>query len=418
MIAAPRRSQTLSDDTLALIIAGGGDNGSARWYAKHVLPFGAHHSNFDFPLSNCVASDLRHIALVTPTKSHELVQYVQQASSLLRPERGEFVEVWSADRRRKRNGYASAVDGIHQNIDLLEEIAPERVLILGGNQIYRMDYRELLAAHVAAGVGATVCCVSMPLASASAFGVVTLNARGLVARLDDRPAQPLARDGDPGAALVSMGVYVFDRDLLIDCLSVDVANPESSHDFARDVLPLLIRAQGLAAYEFRDARSGAAPYWRDCSGVDRYWQANMELLAEQPALDLEDPEWPLRTHVEHWPAPRFVGEGTALRSIVSGGCTVAGRVEDSLLSPGCRIRAGATVASSIVMPGVEIGRNCRIRKAIIDEGCAIPDGVVIGEDSASDSVTYKISPAGVAIVTAEGLERGGRVPAVAETKVA
>ena len=408
MATSRSRAAQLSGKTLAVVMAGG--NGTrlgdlTRKHAKPALPFGGHYRNIDFPLSNCVNSGIRRIALLTQYKAHSLIQHVQQGWAFLRPELGEFLEVWPAQQRSGKSWYAGTADAIYQNLDLIEELAPARVLVLAADQVYRMDYSALLETHVASGAGATVGCIEVPRAAASAYGVMTVDLRGRVVRFVEKPAHPQSVPHDPETALASMGIYVFDRELLIDYLSVDAADPSSTHDFGRDVLPLLIRANGLAAHAFRDPATGRRGYWRDVGTVDSYWSANMELLDERPELDLYDGTWPLWTHQPHRPPPRFVGAGTALRSIVCGGCSVAGRVERSLLSPDCRVQAGALVAASVVLPGVEIGRGCRVRKAIIDAGCALPDGLVVGEVAAQDAALYDVSPEGVVLVTAAMLAR-------------
>jgi glucose-1-phosphate adenylyltransferase len=398
----------LSEHTLAVVMAGGAGKrlgALTRWHAKPALPFAGQYRNIDFPLSNCVNSGIRRIALLTQYKAHSLIQHVHQGWSFLRPELGEFIEVWPAQQRCGESWYEGTADAVHQNIDLIDELAPRYVLVLAGDHVYRMDYHAMLEAHVASGAGITVGCVEVPLAAASDFGVVSVDASGWVARFDEKPVLPAPLRGDPAAAMASMGIYVFDRALLLDCLRVDAANPGSGHDFGRDVLPWAVEHLAVAAYAFHDPSTGRRAYWRDVGTLDSYWQANMELLAEQPELDLYDEQWPLWTHPPQLPPPRFVGDGAALRSIVSAGCSVGGRVEESLLSVSCRVGAGTKLKACVVLPDVEIGRNCRIRRAIVDSGASIPDGFVIGEDPLRDAALFEMSPGGVAVVTAEMLER-------------
>jgi glucose-1-phosphate adenylyltransferase len=377
-----------------------------RWHAKPALPFGGQYRNIDFPLSNCVNSGIRHIALLTQYKAHSLIQHVQQGWSFLRPEVGEFIEIWPAQQRRGKGWYAGTADAIYQNIDLIEELAPAHVLVLAGDHVYRMDYLAMLEAHIASGAGLTVGAVEVPVSAASAFGIMTIDSSGCVSSFDEKPVRPVPLPHDSETALASMGIYVFDRELLVDCLSADAADPASSHDFGRDILPGAVGTLGVSPYAFRDPFTGRPAYWRDVGTVDSYWQANMELLAEQPPFDLYDRHWPLWTRQPHGPPPRFIGDGTALRSIVSGGCSVAGRVERSLLSTDGCVQPGASVETSVLLPNVVVGRNCRIRRAVIDSGCVIPDGLAIGENAADDAARYHISPNRVVLVTADMLRRG------------
>jgi glucose-1-phosphate adenylyltransferase len=259
----------------------------------------------------------------------------------------------------------------------------------------------LLETHVASGLGATVACVEVPAAAAHGLHVVGVGPHGRVVYFTDKPlgAQPLP------TARVSMGVYVFDRDLLVDCLGVDAEDRWSGHDFSRDVLPLLIRAGGVAAHVYPDPRPGQRAYWRDLGTLDRYWRANLESLDEQPVIDFADREWPLWTQAPQGRPSRVVGSGTVLRSIVSAGCVIGGCVEGSVLSPECVVRPGAAVRDCVLLPGVQVGAGSRISKAVIDAGCLVPDSFTVGEDPAKDAASFELSADGVVFVTAEGLAR-------------
>ncbi|HET8697866.1 MAG TPA: glucose-1-phosphate adenylyltransferase [Gammaproteobacteria bacterium] len=401
------------ESTLALVLAGGSGSSLgalARWEPTPALPFGGQYRTVDFALSNAVSSGIRRVAILTQYKAHTLIQHVQQGWQFLRPEIGELIEVWPAQQRRNANWYAGTADAVYQNIDLIERLTPERVLILAGDHVYRMDYRPMLDAHMAAGLGATIGCIEVPLASAAGLGVLATDSAGRVRYFADKPARPPALEGRPDAALVSMGIYVFDRDLLIDCLHVDAEDPTSSHDFGHDVLPMLIRSYGAAAFPFRDARSGRAGYWRDVGTADSFWQANLELLADAPQVDLHDRDWPICVRLPQRPPARFVGEGRAARSIVASGCWVAGQVEESVLSADCVVEHGAAVRRSVVLPEAKIGRGCRITNAVIGAGCVLPDGTIIGENRQADAMLCQITPLGVAVVTREMLERRGVAP--------
>ncbi len=402
---------SLGERTLALILAGGNGSrlgGLTRREAKPALPFGGQYRTIDFPLSNCVNSGVRRVALLTQYKAQSLIQHVQHGWGFVRPELGEFVDVWPAQQRCGKGWYAGTADAVYQNLEMIEQLEPDFVLVLAGGHICRMDYGAMLETHVASGLGATVGCVEVPIATASEFDIVDLDARECVASFVEKPARPRPLAGDPQSALASMGIYAFDRELLVDCLIVDARDPSSRHDFGADVLPLLVNANGVAAHVFRDPRTGRPAYWRDVGTLDSYHAANLELLDERPPLDLYDEARPLWTHQAHRPPPRFVGAGYALRSIVSAGCTVAGRVERSVLSPNCRVEVDAFVQDSVLLPGATIGVGCRVRNAIVDAGCVLPAGTVIGEDSAADGERFQTSPRGVMLVTAAALERADR----------
>jgi glucose-1-phosphate adenylyltransferase len=271
-----------------------------------------------------------------------------------------------------------------------------------------MDYRPLLETHVASGLSATLGCVEVPAALASGLRVVRVGSHGRVVHFADRLARRQPSPRDSATVLVSAGVCVFDRDSLVDCLSVDAEDRWSSHDFGRDVLPLLIRAGGVAAHVWRDPQQGRSIYWRELGTLDRYWRANLELLAEQPVIDFADRGWPLWTLAPQGPPPRVLGSGTVARSIVSAGCMIGGCVEGSVLSPECVVRSGAAVLDSVLLPGVHVGSGTRISRAVVDSGCVVPDGIAIGEDAAEDAASFEVSAEGVALVTADGLARALR----------
>lgn len=418
----------LAAGTLALVMAGG--YGSrlgelTRAECKPALPFGGHCRTIDFALSNCVSSGIRRIGVLTQYKAHSLIQHLQHGWAFLRPELGEFVQAWPAQQRRGKNWYAGTGDSIYQNIDLIERLAPERVLILAGDHVYRMDYRAMLDAHAAAGVGCTVACVDVPLLTASGFGVLAADARGRVRHFTEKPTRPVPRADRPDMALVSMGIYVFDRELLIDCLEVDAEDPESAHDFGQNILPMLVRSHDVAAFSF--CENGRAGYWRDVGTIDSFWQTNLDLVGDPAPLDLHDPERPVYTQPTLRPPPRFAGAGVAERSIVAHGSTIAGRVDECVVSQDCVVAEDAVVARSVLLPGVRIGRNCRIERAIVDSGCIVPEGIVVGESRMKDASFFDVSPQGVTLVTQAGLRRAAagskqvarteRRPALASTGV-
>jgi glucose-1-phosphate adenylyltransferase len=388
------RSAVADGQTLALIL--GGNDGSVleRLADSFSLPFAADHRVIDFPIGNCLASGVRRIALLTCAKPHSLVTYVQQCSTGIVAEAGGgAIEIWPAQRHRSRATFSPAVDLLLQNADLIAELAPKRVLVLSGTQIYRADYRPLLEAHARAGYGATIGCIALPAVAARGCDVATVDGRGRLLRLES--GQRHAEPGGVSPALVPIGAYVFDRDLLLDCLAVDEADQGSTHDLAHDLLPLLIRASGVHAHEL--AAADAAGYWRAVDTVDGYWCANMELLRDGPKADLSSAPFAGRVR----PAPHVTGAGVAVRSIIAGGCKIEGSVQDSVLSSDCSVQRAAHIASSVLLPGARIGRRSRISRAIIGPGCVLPEGTVIGEDLRADAERFTVSPGGVVVVGAD-----------------
>lgn len=406
--AWPSIDTDLTLRTLAIVMAGG--NGTrlgelTRWHSKPALSFAGEYRNIDFPLSNCVNSGLRRIAIATQYKAHSLIQHVTHGWSFLRPELGEGIELWPAQQRCGQRWYEGTADAIRQNLDLILAHAPEHVLVLAGDHVYKMDYRPMLYEHAATGADVTIGCVDVPLEHAGAFGIMQIDDRGRVTRFDEKPR--MARASVPGGstALASMGIYVFGTRFLAACLA-DGAGI-AGDDFGSDVLPRLIHKEArVHTFAFRDPRRGEPAYWRDVGTIDSYWRANMDLLGEDPGMDLGDPEWPILTHRTQQAPARFAGAGTATRSIVSAGCTVAGTVERSVLSPGCRIGAGAHVERSVVLSDVTVGRDCVIREAIVDSGCRIPDGLELGPETlAADDAAAAGSASGIVLITADVVER-------------
>lgn len=386
---------TLSKRTLAVVMAGG--NGTrlgelTRWDCKPALPFGGLYRNIDFPLSNCVNSDIRRIAVLTQYKAHSLIQHVTHGWNFLRPELDEFVELWPAQQRKGQRWYAGTADAVYQNIELIAERAPEYVLVLAGDHVYKMDYRPMIEAHAASGAAATVGCIEVPVEAAGAFGVMGVDGHGWVEAFQEKPEKPDAVPGRPDVALGSMGIYVFNRDFLLKALTADAGDASSSHDFGKDILPSLVRDRRLLAYAFRDDATGAPAYWRDVGTVDSYWQANLDLLDDDAPLDLHDPDWPLWTHQPLRTPSRFVRGGLATCSIVAPGSIVAGRVHRSVLFAGCAVAESSSIEGGLVLPGARIGRGCRMRNVIVDSGCSVPDGTVIDGEA---------EPGGITLVSAE-----------------
>ena len=405
----------LTRDTLALILAGGRGSRLAHlteWRAKPAVPFGGKFRIIDFPLSNCVNSGIRRIGVITQYKAHSLIRHIQQGWGFLRGEFGEYVELLPAQQRVDAKWYAGTADAVYQNLDIIRLHDPEYVLILAGDHIYKMDYGTMIAYHVEHGADMTVGCMEVPLDDARAFGVMSVDAAGKVAKFTEKPQDPEPIPGRAGMALASMGIYIFNTKFLYEQLIKDADKAGSSHDFGQDIIPALIEKYRVLAYPFRDVQNNVQAYWRDVGTVDAFWQANMELIGVTPDLNLYDEEWPIWTYQEQLPPAKFVFDdeerrGMAVDSMVSGGCIISGAVvRHSLLFSNVHVHSYSTVKDCVVLPGVEIGENCHLTKVVVDKGCRIPAGTVIGADLNEDTQRYYVTPKGVVLVTPEmlGLE--------------
>ena len=409
----PRFVSRLTRNTLAMIMAGG--RGSrlkdlTRWRAKPAVPFGGKFRIIDFVLSNCVNSGIRQIGLLTQYKSHSLIQHVQKGWNFMRGEFGEFVELLPAQQRIEEQWYAGTADAIYQNIDIIRNHAPDYVLILAGDHIYKMDYGPMIAAHVDTKADITVGCIEVPLEKASEFGVMSVDTNWKIDSFAEKPKRPEPSPNNPTMAMASMGIYVFDAKFLYELLIEDADNVESAHDFGKDVVPKLVENYQAYAYPFRDVQNNnSSAYWRDVGTVDAFWQANLELIGITPELNLYDEDWPIWTYQEQLPPAKFIFDdedrrGMAVDSMVSGGCLISGSVvRHSLLFSNVHVNSYSEVEDSVVLPDVEIGRNCKIKRTIIDRGCKIPDEMEIGIDLAKDRDRFFVSPGGVVLVIPEML---------------
>jgi len=409
---SPRFISNLTRNTLALIMAGGrGERLKhlTKWRAKPAVPFGGKFRIIDFPLSNCINSGIRRIGVLTQYKSHSLNLHIQRGWGHLRGDFGEFVELLPAQQRIDATWYAGTADSIYQNLDIIRSHKPEFVLILAGDHIYKMDYGAMLAKHVQSKADITVGCIEVSVESASAFGVMGVHDDFRIKSFDEKPENPATVPGKPDESLCSMGIYVFNTDLLFELLIRDADTKASSHDFGKDIIPYAIQKYQAYAYPFTDANSGIQSYWRDVGTIDAFWAANLELIGITPELNLYDDKWPIWTSQEQLPPAKFIFDddqrrGMAIDSMVSGGCIISGaRVRHSLLFSNVSVDCYTKIDSSVILPNVKIGKNCRIYHAVVDKGCIIPDGMVIGKDNEQDKKRFHVSPNGVVLVTPDML---------------
>jgi len=406
----------LTKATLALVLAGG--RGSrlmhlTEWRAKPAVPFGGKFRIIDFPLSNCINSGVRSIAVVTQYKAHSLIRHLQRGWSFLRGEFGEFVELLPASQRIAEAWYRGTADAVYQNLDILRSHGPEFILVLAGDHIYKMDYGRMLIDHVSAKADVTIGAIEVPIGEAAGLGTMTVDDRDRVRAFAEKTPTPAPIPGAPDKALASMGIYVFNAPFLYNELARDVSESESTHDFGRDLIPALVPRCNVVAHRFERSCvggvDGAPPYWRDVGTVDAYWEANIELTKITPALNLYDEAWPIWTYQEQAPPAKFVHDdaqrrGEAIDSLVSGGCIVSGsRVKQSLLFNDVRVNSYSRIEDSVVLPSVSVGRHCRLRRTVVDKLCAIPEGLVVGEDAEADARRFYRTESGITLITPEML---------------
>ena len=405
-----RYISNLTRDTYALILAGG--RGSrlyelTDWRAKPALYFGGKFRIIDFPLSNCINSGIRRVGVVTQYKSHSLIRHVTRGWGHFKKELGESVEILPASQQTSGNWYQGTADAVFQNIDIIRHEIPKYVMILSGDHVYRMDYAGLLAAHAESGADMTVCCLETPIAEAAgAFGVMEVDENMRVIGFEEKPANPKPTPTDPEKCLASMGNYVFNTKFLFDQLKKDSKNENSDRDFGKDIIPAIIEQFNVYAYPFTSAVPDEPAYWRDVGTLDSFFQANMELLSPTPQLNLYDAKWPIWTYQEQLPPAKFVFDdedrrGMAVDSIVSGGCIISGaKVKRSVLFDEVRVCSYSSVKDSVLLPDVVVLKNCKIQNAIIDRGCIIPDGMVIGYNQEHDRARgFRVSEKGITLVT-------------------
>jgi glucose-1-phosphate adenylyltransferase len=411
---SPRFVSRLTRRTLALVLAGG--RGSrlhelTSWRAKPAVPFGGKFRIIDFPLSNCVNSGIRRIGVLTQYKAHSLIRHLLRGWGGFKSELSEFVEVLPASQRTGSAWYAGTADAVYQNLDIIRTHEPDLVLILAGDHVYKMDYGSMLAVHEGQEAAMTVSCLEVPVEEAAGtLGVMVVNGHGRVTGFEEKPARPTPIPGNEGMCLASMGNYVFNRDFLYEQLIRDADDQGSSHDFGKDIIPSIVHTHPVYAYPFRDPRTGGRAYWRDVGTLDAFWDAHMDLVSISPELNLYDDDWPILTYQAQQPPAKFVFDddsrrGMAVDSMVSGGCLVSGaRLKHSLLFSNVDIRSYSSIEDSVVLPDVNIGRHCMIRRTIIDRGAKIPPRMRIGVDAEEDRARgFRVTETGLTLVTPDML---------------
>jgi glucose-1-phosphate adenylyltransferase len=408
-----RTSGPLVRSAMAYVLAGG--RGSrlmemTNVRAKPAVYFGGKSRIIDFALSNALNSGIRRIGVATQYKAHSLIRHLQRGWNFFRPERNESFDILPASQRVDEAGwYAGTADAVYQNIDIIEGYDPRFIVLLAGDHIYKMDYGPMLQQHVEQGADVTVACIEVPRLDARGFGVMGVDANDRITSFLEKPADPPTIPGHPDRSLASMGVYVFETKFLIDQLQRDACNPESSHDFGKDIIPYIVASGKAVAHRFTKScvrsASETQAYWRDVGTVDAYWEANIDLTDFIPGLDLYDRDWPIWTYAEIVPPAKFVHDedarrGMAVSSLVSGGCIVSGSsVKRSLLFTGVHTHSYATVDAAVVLPYAVIGRGAQLSNVVIDRGVQIPDGLVVGEDPVLDAARFRRTERGICLIT-------------------
>ena len=411
-------SLELPKRAVALVLAGGRGSRLKNLTDRRAKPavyFGGKFRIIDFALSNCMNSGIRRIGVITQYKSHSLLQHLRRGWAFLKSEMNEFVDLLPAQQRTDdESWYRGTADAVYQNQDIIASYRADYIVVLAGDHIYKMNYALMLADHVNKGRDCTVACITVPREEASAFGVMSVGANSEVIDFVEKPVDPPAMPGHPDKALASMGIYIFNARYLYKQLERDMADPDSSHDFGKDIIPHAVRQGSVSAHPFEQScvntRVGEEAYWRDVGTIDAYWDANIDLTATDPLLNLYDTRWPIWTHQGQLPPAKFVHNqddrrGMAIESLVSGGCIVSGLVFRTLLFSSVRVHSHAVVNWSVLLPGVQVGRGARITRAVVDRDCVIPDGMVIGEDDALDAERFHRSEKGITLVTREMLKK-------------
>ena len=398
-------------NVLAILLAGGAGERLfplTLYTAKPAVPFGGTYRIIDFTLSNCLNSDIRKVLVLTQYKSLELAQHLRDGWDIFSSEIGEYIEAIPPMKRIHEDWYLGTADAVYQNIESIAAAAPDLVILLSGDQIYKMDYHEMVDEHVRRGADITLATIQVPPDQAPQFGIATIDSEHRIRGFEEKPKHPnpVRSVFNPEMVSASMGIYVFNRKVLTQALIEDAVIEQTSHDFGKDVIPRLLDSAKVIAYDFRDLNDKTARYWRDVGTLDAYYEANMDLVSVLPVFNLYDRRWPLRTRVVQAPPAKFVFAsegrrmGIALDSIVSNGCIISGgRVTRSVLSPGVRVNSYCEIGNSILMDRVEIGRYSRLQRTIVPPGVILAENTVIGFDLDSDRAAgYTVTESGIVVV--------------------
>ena len=412
-------SAPLARHAMAYILAGGRGSRLVELTDRRAKPavyFGGKSRIIDFALSNALNSGIRRIGVATQYKAHSLIRHLQRGWNFFRPERNESFDILPASQRVSEDlWYAGTADAVYQNIDIIESYGPQYIVILAGDHVYKMDYEPMLQQHVEQGADITVGCLEVPRAEATGFGVMGVDENDRIVSFLEKPKDPPGIPGQPDMALASMGIYVFETAFLFEQLRRDAADPASSRDFGKDIVPYLVANGRAVVHRFTRSciKSEAEPeaYWRDVGTVDAYWEGNLALTSVVPALDLYDQHWPIWTHSEITPPAKFIfadegRRGSAEDSLVSGGCIVSGAaIRNSLLFTGVRANSYSTLKRAVILPYVTIGRSAELTDVVIDSGVRIPEGLVVGQDPELDAKRFRRTEKGICLITQPMIDR-------------
>ncbi len=409
----------IARDAMAYVLAGGRGSRLMELTARRAKPavyFGGKSRIVDFALSNALNSGIRHIAVATQYKAHSLIRHLHRAWNIMRPIRNESFDILPASQRISEElWYLGTADAVYQNLDIIEGYDPKYLVVLAGDHIYKMDYEFMLQQHVDQNADVTVGCIEVPRLEATGFGVMDADENDVIRSFVEKPADPPAMHDKPDISLASMGIYVFETRFLLDQLMRDAADPNSSHDFGKDIIPYLVQYGKAVAHSFNRScvrsESEKGAYWRDVGTVDAYWAANIDLTAVVPDLDIYDQDWPVWTYNEITPPAKFVHDedgrrGQAISSLVSGACIISGAaLRRTLLSTGARVNSFANVENAVILPRVDVGRSARLKNVVIDAEVKIPEGLVVGEDPELDAKRFRRTESGICLITQPMIDR-------------
>ena len=415
----PRKTSPLARDAMAYVLAGG--RGSRLMEltdkrAKPAVPFGCKSRIIDFALSNALNSGIRRIGVATQYKAHSLIRHMQRGWNFFRPERNESFDILPASQRVSEDQwYAGTADAVYQNLDIIMSYNVKHMVILAGDHIYKMDYEPMLQQHVNSGADVTIGCLEVPRMEAVGFGVMHVDDKDRVTNFLEKPKDPPGIPGNPNMALASMGIYVVEMEFLADQLRRDAADKSSSRDFGKDIIPHIVANGKAVAHRFTQScvrsEQESEAYWRDVGTVDAYWDANIDLTEALPPLDLYDQNWPIWTYGEVTPPAKFVHDlegrrGSAVASLVSGGCIVSGAsIKRTMLFTNVRVNSFSSLEEAVVLPDVVIGRNASLKKVVIDSRVVIPEGLIVGEDPELDAKRFRRTSSGVCLITRPMIDR-------------